>query len=276
LSDVSSDAARMMDGIETDPQKIHELSMQVDKFNHILNKHNIQDQQGLMELRDRLESEVQNVENGENDILRLEDELNYLETKLREKALALHAERKKATGAVAEKIQAILHELKLPNTRIDFEISDRDEFNRYGLTDVSILFSANIGIETVPIERAASGGELSRVMLALQKLISEKRQFPTVLFDEIDTGVSGDVAQKIGALLRNMGDHFQLLAITHLPQVAAKATQHMRVEKHLKGDRTVTSVHFLDSHERVEEIARLMSGETITDAAIENAKALMN
>ncbi|MFN5877965.1 MAG: DNA repair protein RecN, partial [Flavobacteriales bacterium] len=161
-------------------------------------------------------------------------------------------------------------------TRLDFLVNERDEFNQYGLSDVTIVFSANVGIDTVPIERAASGGELSRVMLALQKLISEKRQFPTVLFDEIDTGVSGDVAQKIGNLLRNMGEHFQLLAITHLPQVAAKASHHMRVEKQLIGNRTVTSVHFLDTNERVEEIARLMSGETITDAAMQNAKALMS
>ncbi|MFN5149284.1 MAG: DNA repair protein RecN [Flavobacteriia bacterium] len=276
LSDVSSDASRMMDGIETDPQKIYDLSKQMDKFNHLLNKHNLQDQEALMGLRDRLEGEVQNLENGENDILQLEDELNHLETNLRQKAADLHTERKKAVGSVSDKIRNILEELKLPNTRLDFSVNEREGFNQYGLSDVTILFSANVGIDSVPIERAASGGELSRVMLALQKLISEKRQFPTVLFDEIDTGVSGDVAQKIGNLLRNMGEHFQLLAITHLPQVAAKASHHMRVEKQLIGNRTVTSVHFLDTNERVEEIARLMSGETITDAAMQNAKALMS
>ena len=276
LSDISSDASRMIDGIETDPQKIFDLSKQMDKFNHLLNKHNLQDQSGLMDLRNRLEGEVQNVENGENEILQLEDELNHLETNLRQKAIELHSSRTKAASDVAGRIQVILKELKLPNTRLDFVVNEREEFNQYGLSDVTILFSANVGIDTVPIERAASGGELSRVMLALQKLISEKRQFPTVLFDEIDTGVSGDVAQKIGNLLRNMGEHFQLLAITHLPQVAAKASHHMRVEKQLINNRTVTSVHFLDTNERVEEIARLMSGETITDAAMQNAKALMS
>ncbi len=276
LSDISSDASRMIDGIETDPQKIFDLSKQMDKFNHLLNKHNLQDQSGLMDLRNRLEGEVQNVENGENDILQLEDELNRLETNLRQKAIELHSTRTKSAAEVAGRIQVILEELKLPNTRLDFVVNEREEFNQYGLSDITILFSANVGIDTVPIDRAASGGELSRVMLALQKLISEKRQFPTVLFDEIDTGVSGDVAQKIGNLLRNMGEHFQLLAITHLPQVAAKASHHMRVEKQLINNRTVTSVHFLDTNERVKEIARLMSGETINDAAMQNAKALMS
>ncbi|MFN5785856.1 MAG: AAA family ATPase, partial [Flavobacteriia bacterium] len=137
LSDVSSDASRMMDGIETDPQKIYDLSKQMDKFNHLLNKHNLQDQEALMGLRDRLEGEVQNLENGENDILQLEDELNHLETNLRQKAADLHTERKKAVGSVSDKIRNILEELKLPNTRLDFSVNEREGFNQYGLSDVT-------------------------------------------------------------------------------------------------------------------------------------------
>jgi DNA repair protein RecN (Recombination protein N) len=137
-------------------------------------------------------------------------------------------------------------------------------------------FSANAGMDPVPIEKAASGGELSRVMLALQQLISEHTLLPTVLFDEIDTGVSGEVAQKIGMLLKKMGAQFQLMAISHLPQVAAKADYHFIVEKSSDGKRTETSVRALIGKERVDEIARLMSGELITDSARENALALMN
>jgi DNA repair protein RecN (Recombination protein N) len=169
-----------------------------------------------------------------------------------------------------------LEELKLPNTKLSFQLTEREELNQFGLTDVNLLFSANVGIETVPIEKAASGGELSRVMLALQKMISEKKVLPTILFDEIDTGVSGDVAQKIGALLQKMGTHFQLLAISHLPQVAAKASHHFKVEKEIIGNRTETKVKSLEMNERIEEIARLMSGENITPAAMETAKSLMH
>ena len=127
----------------------------------------------------------------------------------------------------------------------------------------------------MPIERAASGGELSRLMLALQQLTSEKRSLPTILFDEIDTGVSGDVAQKMGNLLKKMGERVQLIAISHLPQVAAKATHHFVVSKELIDERMSSNVVELSQNERLREIARLMSGEEITDAAIKNAENLM-
>ena len=138
-----------------------------------------------------------------------------------------------------------------------------------------MLFSANKGMDAVPIEKAASGGELSRVMLALQKMISEKRQLPSVLFDEIDTGVSGDVAEKIGVLLKEMGKNMQLIAISHLPQVAAKADFHLKVEKNNSGDKTITTVLSLTNEQRVNEIARLMSGEIISNEALLTAKSLM-
>jgi DNA repair protein RecN (Recombination protein N) len=138
------------------------------------------------------------------------------------------------------------------------------------------LFSANYGIEAVPIEKAASGGELSRLMLALQQLISEKQDLPTIFFDEIDTGVSGDVALKMGQLLEKMGQTVQLMAISHLPQVAARAAQHMVVAKELRNDRMQTTVRVLDPSERPQEIARLMSGEVITEAALQNAENLLN
>jgi DNA repair protein RecN (Recombination protein N) len=145
-----------------------------------------------------------------------------------------------------------------------------------GCTAIEMRFSANAGMDPVPIEKAASGGELSRVMLALQQMISEHSSLPTVLFDEIDTGVSGEVAQKIGILLKKMGTQFQLMAISHLPQVAAKADFHFIVEKSSDGKRTETRVRNLNDTERIDEIARLMSGEQITDSARENAIALMN
>ena len=188
----------------------------------------------------------------------------------------LHSDRIQASGEIEKEITDLLAELKLVDTLLHFQLDKKQDISSTGLTSISIQFSANKGIEPVPIEKAASGGELSRVMLALQKLVSEKKQMPTVLFDEIDTGVSGDVAQKIGNLLNRMGKHMQLIAITHLPQVAAKAIQHYKVEKFEESGRTVSRVRMLSEEEHVEEVARLMSGEIITDAAISNARALMN
>ena len=276
LNDISSDASRALESVETNPEKLLDLTDSLNHFNHVLKKYSVRDQQEMLELRNRLQKELFDTEATEHQINELEEVLKNLEKEITTKAKELHQDRLKAVQPVAAELQEILEELKLPNTKLSFQLTEREELNQFGLTDVNLLFSANVGIETVPIEKAASGGELSRVMLALQKMISEKKVLPTILFDEIDTGVSGDVAQKIGALLQKMGTHFQLLAISHLPQVAAKASHHFKVEKEIIGNRTETKVKSLEMDERIEEIARLMSGENITPAAMETAKSLMH
>ena len=161
------------------------------------------------------------------------------------------------------------------NARFNIQIIKKENYFYNGMDEIQFLFSANKGMVAVPVEKAASGGELSRVMLALQKMVSEKRDLPTILFDEIDTGVSGDVAQKIGQLLNQMGKKVQLIAISHLPQVAAKAGNHLVVSKRIENNQMKTHVYSINSEERVIEIARLLSGEQISDAALSNAKNLM-
>lgn len=276
LADISSDAQRFSEQIEIDPSKLLELTSVLNRYNHALKKHNLLDQTALLDFKNQLEFSVAGTTDLQTEIERLTQTYTKEKVAVETAAKKLHAARLKAIEPISKSIQAILVELKLPNTKLEFKLTERDELISSGCTDIVLNFSANLGIETVPIEKAASGGELARVMLALQKLISEKRLLPTVLFDEIDTGVSGDVAQKIGSLLQKMGEHFQLFAISHLPQVAAKAAHHFRVEKEIINNRTTTRVAVLSEQERIEEIARLMSGELITDAAIENAKALMN
>ena len=147
--------------------------------------------------------------------------------------------------------------------------------NEYGCSILEILFSPNPGVPVVPIHQAASGGELSRVMLALQSLMASHLQLQTILFDEIDSGVSGEVAQKMAETFNKMGENMQVIAITHLPQVAAKGGQHLRVNKTIKNGHTTSSVVELTPDERVEETARLMSGDKISEAALANAKSLM-
>ncbi len=276
LTDIASDAQRFAELVEIDPEKLIELTALVNRFNHALKKHNMSDQAELLDYKNQLESSVVGVSDLQSEIEKLTEKVNKQQAEVEQAAKQLHTARLKAIEPISQAIQAILVDLKLPNTKLEFKLTERADLTASGCTDIVLNFSANLGIETVPIEKAASGGELARVMLALQKLISEKRLLPTVLFDEIDTGVSGDVAQKIGTLLQKMGEHFQLFAISHLPQVAAKASHHFRVEKEIVNNRTITRVAVLNQQERVEEIARLMSGELITDAAIENAKALMN
>lgn len=275
LKDIASEAAGCIDDVEVDRSKLFEITELLNRYYHILRKHNAVDQRQLHEIELSLDGDFEQTENLQHEILALEKELLLLHEDVLEAGDKLHEARKNAIIPLTLELQSILEELKLPNTKLEFHLQKRSELNQYGATELNLLFSANVGMETVSIEKAASGGELSRVMLALQKLISEKKVLPTVLFDEIDTGVSGDVAQKIGVLLQKMGHNFQLLAISHLPQVAAKAAHHFKVEKEINGNRTLTSVRLLNEAQRVEEIARLMSGEEITEAALETAKSLM-
>jgi DNA repair protein RecN (Recombination protein N) len=274
LTDLSADVYSFIDQVEIQPQRLLELTELINKYNHLLKKHHVTDQLGLMNVFNQYESAVSNLESLTELITDLEAQKTIVQKEVWEQATDLHQARIAASEFISKDLQLILEELKLPNTTLSFDLSERSELASSGISDIAFLFSANIGIPIVPIEKAASGGELSRVMLALQKMISEKKTLPTVLFDEIDTGVSGDVAQKIGSLLQKMGNHFQLMAISHLPQVAAKATHHLKVEKEIVANKTTTKVVQLTEDEAIQEIARLMSGEVITAGAIETAKAL--
>lgn len=257
---------------ELQQQSITEL---LDKYNRVLIKHRCTDEEELKVLYGQLLNTASDTESLKAKISALEEDLEQLNIRLNSIAGQLHEERSKAIQGIEQKIMDSLTDLKLPDTRLKFQLEKQEKLNPFGNSSLNLLFSANKGIAPVEIEKAASGGELSRVMLALQQLISEKTKLPTIFFDEIDTGVSGDAAQKIGILLRQMGKTMQLFAISHLPQVAAKAAHHLKVEKKTVEDRVQTVIHPLSQEQRIEEIARLMSGETINEAAISNAKALM-
>jgi len=210
------------------------------------------------------------------EISTLEQKLKTEELALVELANKLHEARLTAIPTIENQIKAALSELKLTDTELIFELKKEDDLSNNGCSKLQLLFSPNVGIPAVPVHLAASGGELSRVMLALQSLMSVNIKLRSMLFDEIDTGVSGDVAQKMAMTLKKMGEGMQVIAITHLPQVAAKGGQHLKVMKAVKDGKTTTFVQELSLNERIEETARLMSGDEINTAALENAKALMN
>jgi len=275
LKDVASDASRMLDQQDVDPAQTQILGLKLDEFNRILRKHQSTTQQELLDYYTELKGRNEDLSEMKERIDNLEVDLNRISGELKCRAEILHENRKKAAKDAAARIIEVLEHLKLKGTRLEFHLEVRSELNSDGLSSLRLLFSANEGMDLVPIEQAASGGELSRVMLALQKVMSEIKVLPTILFDEIDTGVSGEVAEKIGILLSDMGSHGQLIAITHLPQVAAKGEIHLKVEKVSSNGRTQSQVRVLDQMERTTEIARLLSGETITDAAMENARTLM-
>ena len=276
LQDIANDAEGYLDNIETDTDRLIELASKVDAYNKLLYKHRLNSQEELINLLNSLESEFVSSDKLEGEIAELQKRIAETEKNLRETSELLHETRLKAIPGIENTIQNALTELKLADTRLIFRLTKQSELNKMGVSKLEMLFSPNKGFEPVHIHQAASGGELSRLMLSLQNLISKKMKLQTIFFDEIDTGVSGDVAQKIGNTLKQMGESMQVIAVTHLPQVAAKGGQHLCVAKNVKGDITQSVVTELQGEARVEEIARLMSGDHINEAAISNAKALMS
>jgi DNA repair protein RecN (Recombination protein N) len=276
IKDIGDEAVSGLDSISLNPNLLFELNSKLDKFNQALRKHNVSNQIELKQIYETLNLSQSNIEEIEEQIQKLENDIVQLEKQVLEKAFLLDNKRKISIPPIEQEVTRLLDELKLPDSKFKFNLTTLDSPVAKGINEVQILFTANRGMDPKSIEKAASGGELSRLMLVLQYLLSKKKQLPTIIFDEIDTGVSGEVAQRIGNLLSKMGESMQLLAITHLPQVAGKGQYHWKVQKSHEEDKTLTEVIVLNETERIEEIARLMSGDNINQAALDNARALMN
>lgn len=275
MKELAFQASVLLEKIQSDADQEEDLLQKVDEFNRILNKHRLTSQEELKKLQHELEGRAKDLEELRGEIKIQESQYNKKEQELKIESKNLNKKRREALPLIQKEIDAGLLALKLEGSVLCFDCIETDTLNVRAGIDLNILFSANRGMEAIPIQKAASGGELSRVMLLLQQLISTRLAMPSILFDEIDTGVSGDVAEKIGKLLKEMGKGRQLYAITHLPQVAAQAENHLRVEKQDVNGRVSSTVIELQREDRVEEIARLMSGEEINEAAKQNARKLM-
>ena len=256
-----------------------QLLSRVDDFNRLLNKHRLQNEEELLLLKQTLENNRTGIDELSDRIVSLEATSQVMQQTLLRQATSLNEARIKALPRIHQDFAANLNALKLKDAKLTFQLVQHENLhenlNENGGVEMHLLFSANQGVSPVPIEKAASGGELSRVMLVLQKIVSQKLSLPSILFDEVDTGVSGDVAEKMGIMLYEMGKNRQLFAITHLPQVAAQAEHQFKVIKTQEGGKTKTKVISLSSEERIHEIARLMSGEIVTQEAVSAAKSLM-
>jgi DNA repair protein RecN (Recombination protein N) len=276
LRDIAEEAELQLENLESNPQRQVELTEKIDVYNRALRKHQVNNQSELLEIFKTLSEAQSSTDELESEIEQLAKQAGKLDAEVQKIASELHKSRVQNAPKVSKQLIAVLDELKLVDTKIIFDLSVATKMDENGNSSLTLLFSPNPGIAPKPIEKAASGGELSRFMLALQLLLSAKKQLPTLLFDEIDTGVSGEVAQKIGVVLQKMGAQMQVMAITHLPQVAGKGMNHWKVQKVNAKGSTLTEVIELNQNQRIEEIARLMSGENINEAALQNAKALMN
>lgn len=277
LKDIASEVSDLSDDVEVNPQRLQEVEARLDALYDLQQKHGVTSSAELLQLMKELEAKLNAIENAD-------DNLQQLQTALAEKTAAaealakkLSAARSKAAQTLEKQCNALLVQLGMPNACLHLDIKPSDSLRPSGCDCVAMLFSANKNGQLQPISNVASGGEIARVMLALKGITSKHRALPTIIFDEIDTGVSGRIAEAMAHMMQEMAEMGgQVIAITHLPQIAALGNSHYRVYKEDEADTTHSHMHLLTSDERVDEIAKMLSGEQITDAAKENARQLLN
>ena len=261
--------------LDANPEDLLVLQEQNDKINALFLKHKVSDIEDLLKIKEELSLEKNSFEDIENKIAQLEKEIAEASQSLLKKAEILSKNRKQTAPVFVEKVESLLHQLGLEKAKVQVELSSTREFGKFGTEKIQLLFQANAGFALKPIQNAISGGERSRVMLSIKKLMAENAELPTLILDEIDTGVSGRIADEMGNVMQEMAENMQLIVITHLAQVAAKGNDNYKVQKSDIEGKTQTRIFPLNQEEKLTEIAQLLSGSKITDAAILQAKELM-
>lgn len=275
LKDIGHALGQIEEGISYDPARLEEVSDRLNMIYSLMQKHKVQDTAALIALRNELDSRLNAIENIDGDIEKLEEEVKARQKMLEQEAMELRKSRKSMIPGLEKEITSTLMQLGMEKVKVEVRLDELNIFTEWGRDMVEFMFSANPGSPLAPVSRIASGGEMSRFMLALKSMITRKNLLPTVILDEIDMGVSGEIAARVGKLLKAMSENMQLIAITHLPQIAGKASQHFKVFKEYADEQTVTEVVKLSDEERVNEIAAMMSDETVSQAAKETAKELL-
>ena len=275
LKDIAYDLSRKEDEIQFDEGQLQSLQERYDLLNRLMMKHHLNDFEALISLRDSLKEKVDAFENIDEAITQVEKQLIDGEKQLSSLAKTLHDKRCQAAKTFSEKVTSLVQQLAMPFAIFQVEVEIQDNFGSKGRDDIHFLFSANKGIAPDDIRRVASGGELSRLMLSIKSAVSDYNYIPTLIFDEIDTGVSGEVAAKIGYIMRQMGHSLQLISITHLPQVASQAEYHYFIYKDNEGERTQSHIRLLNSIERTTEIAKMLSNDQVTTEALKAAEVLL-
>jgi len=241
-----------------------------------LKKHNAKSEDELISIKQGIETKLQQFGSLENEIEKVNKEIITIKKDVNALANDISKKRKSGAPAFEKEIRSILNDLSMPNANFKIELETLPELGPYGMDSIQFLFSANKGGDFKPLYKVASGGELSRLMLSIKSIMASKKALPTIIFDEIDTGVSGDVADKIGQILLRMSDKMQVISITHLPQIASKGKFHLFVYKNDDKKKTISHIKELNKDERVVEIAKMLSTGTPTSSAIKNAKDLLN
>ena len=272
LKDISATAADEAESIDADPEKLQKLSDRLNTIYSLEIKHRAESYDDLLTKAEEFERRLASIDNSDTELLKKREEIASLEAECRSVATKIHDARMEVCTPFEEKIVAILQKLGMEDARFEVAITPIDTFTPSGTDSIAYLFTANRTTKPAPIERIASGGELSRVMLALKAILVEKIKLPTVIFDEIDTGVSGRIADAMGEIIADMATKMQVVDITHLPQVASKSGAHFVVYK----SEGKTNIRRLTKAERIDEIAKMLSGSEISDAARKQAKILLD
>lgn len=275
LKDIAQEISSSVDHVEFDPNRLDAINTRLDKLYTLQQKFHVETVTELIATRDRIAEQLSHIDNGDEDIEEKEKEVAALLVKAEKQAALLTSIRQKSAKAIEKEMKGRLIPLGIPNVRFEIAFAEKS-LSGNGADKVSFLFSANKSTQLQPVSQVASGGEIARVMLSLKAMISGAVKLPTIIFDEIDTGVSGKIAEKMADIMEEMGlQNRQVLSITHLPQIAAKGSHHYKVLKEETENGTISHMKELNNQERIEEIAQMLSGSDITQAALANAKELL-
>ncbi|MBR1469602.1 MAG: DNA repair protein RecN [Prevotella sp.] len=275
LKDIAGEVEKELENIDFDPRQLEIIHQRLDLLYSLQQKHQVDSVAELIAIRDELSRKIGHIENSDEELEKLRKEADALKQECLKKAKKLTSVRSKAAAQVEKEVENRLVALGIPNVRFKVELTEKP-LSADGADKIIFLFSANKGTPMQPVSEVASGGEIARVMLSLKAIISGAVKLPTIIFDEIDTGVSGRVAEKMAQIMREMGDNDrQVISITHLPQIAASGTAHYRVSKAETSTGTQTKMARLSPEERINEIAQMLSGSEVTNEAIANAKQLL-
>lgn len=275
LKDLSAEVEQVAEGISMDEERLSIVNERLSILYDLQKKHRVATVKELLELKQELENKLQATDSQGEQIEILKVKIEKLNQEISKLADQLTKNRSKATKIVEKEVQEVLSRVGMPHAQLNVDLNKLSDFKSTGQDEVSFLFSANKGQALQPIHRVASGGELSRVMLAIKSLVAKTSALPTIIFDEIDTGISGEVALRVGELMEELAENMQVISITHLPQIASQGNSHFKVYKEDKGNKTKSNIVLMNEEERVLEIAQMLSGANPEDTAIQHAKEML-
>ena len=275
LDDISDEMNRCSDKLINDPEQLELISQKLQLIFNLQKKHQVSTVDELIEIQNKLENSLFEIGNLEEEISLLSISIQQKEVKLDTFSNLIHEKRQEAIPILANRLITILESLGMPNVRFKIDVNLTSTYFQNGKDELQFLFSANKGTDFGLLKKVASGGEMSRIMLAVKAILAQYSKLPTLIFDEIDTGVSGEIANRMGEIMKEMSQKMQIFAITHLPQIAAKGSAHFKVSKATIGEDTQSELKLLSDEERVVEIAQMLSGTVVSDSALNHAKALL-